>query len=177
MPPDRTWRSLTERKCHYTHIDEQILQLHTERNTLAPINCISQGVLASIFIYISPLRSPTEYDLFSVTHVCQHWRTVALSFPYLWSRVPMHPWSSPPLVRMMLDRAKGVVLDIGIDAMADGSTLKEWRGDWELVEELCREAHPSREMHLNLIGGRMRRVLLHTSRRQTHYFWSVSICT
>jgi len=65
---------------------------------------------------------------------------------------------------MMLRRSKGAVLDIGVDGMADGSTLKEWWGDWGLVEELCREAHRSRDLHLNLIGAHAQGIVAHLAK-------------
>ncbi|KDQ51403.1 hypothetical protein JAAARDRAFT_140488, partial [Jaapia argillacea MUCL 33604] len=76
---------------------ESIRQLCTKRNSLVPISRLPPEVLASIFVQHvaqNDLRSPLLSSgcsadwWIAVTHVCKHWREVALATPMLWCSLP-----------------------------------------------------------------------------------------
>ncbi|KAG1743314.1 uncharacterized protein EDB91DRAFT_1126758 [Suillus paluster] len=52
-----------------------------------------------------------------ISHVCQHWRTVALNTPSLWTKIDVSPLESPPFerVQILLERSKSLPIDIHID--------------------------------------------------------------
>lgn len=56
-----------------------------------------------------------------VSHVCRHWRNVALSTPTLWTTIVVVPEARPPydLVTTMLERSKGVPIDIYVNCEPD----------------------------------------------------------
>lgn len=78
------------------------VQMILNQNASVPVNRLPPEILAHIFSFVQPYSQgppfplPTTYnEWLKVTHVCQHWRTTALSFPRLWSHIH---------VRKLLDR-------------------------------------------------------------------------
>lgn len=52
------------------------------------------------------------YQWLKATHVCRHWRLVALACPELWSRIAILTYTSSSWVREMLVRSRGMPLHI-----------------------------------------------------------------
>ncbi|KAG1797768.1 uncharacterized protein HD556DRAFT_241395 [Suillus plorans] len=52
-----------------------------------------------------------------ISHVCHHWRVVALNTPSLWTEIDVSPLDSPPFERVQtfLERSKSLPIDIRID--------------------------------------------------------------
>jgi hypothetical protein len=52
-----------------------------------------------------------------ISHVCHHWRMVALNTPSLWTEINVSPLDSPPFerVQILLERSKSLPIDIRID--------------------------------------------------------------
>ncbi|KAG2153006.1 uncharacterized protein EDB93DRAFT_236325 [Suillus bovinus] len=52
-----------------------------------------------------------------ISHVCHHWRVVALNTPSLWTEIDVSPLDSPPFERVqtLLERSKSLPIDIRID--------------------------------------------------------------
>lgn len=52
-----------------------------------------------------------------ISHVCHHWRMVALNTPSLWTEIDVSPLDSPPFerVQVLLERSKSLPIDIRID--------------------------------------------------------------
>ncbi|KAG1776192.1 hypothetical protein EV702DRAFT_355293 [Suillus placidus] len=52
-----------------------------------------------------------------ISHVCHHWRVVALNTPSLWTEIDVSPLDSPPFerVQILLGRSKSLPIDIRID--------------------------------------------------------------
>ncbi|KAG1840586.1 hypothetical protein DFJ58DRAFT_810271 [Suillus subalutaceus] len=52
-----------------------------------------------------------------ISHVCHHWRMVALNTPSLWTEINVSPLDSPPFerVQILLGRSKSLPIDIRID--------------------------------------------------------------
>jgi hypothetical protein len=82
---------------------DRIIELKSKliysRNSLTDINRLSRGILAQIFLWAIPstlncansdpsknTRKQSLNNLRSISHVCRHWRNVALSTPSLWNR-------------------------------------------------------------------------------------------
>ncbi|TFK50603.1 hypothetical protein OE88DRAFT_1661108 [Heliocybe sulcata] len=98
-----------------------LIQIRIRLNTLVLIARLPPEVLAEIFAaYICahgqpevPIRLSSgphqPYAWLVITHVCHHWRTVALGTPSLWTEVYL---TQPECVQMMLTRSKQVPLSI-----------------------------------------------------------------
>ena len=84
-----------------------IRTLKTRRNALAPISrYLPPEVLSEIFAalkYALRLVLNKNMQWIRVTHVCWHWRSVALSCPSLWSYIDL---SYPKWVLTMLGRSR-----------------------------------------------------------------------
>ena len=115
-------QTLTARTAAFSAIDKEIdterqliRSLLLRRNTLAPISALPPELLSRIFhfhaqderLYGQPL------GWIWVTHVCQHWRQVALNDSSLWATItaplPRVTWISEMLVRA---RKAPLVIDI-----------------------------------------------------------------
>lgn len=83
--------------------------LSFRRNCLAPIACLPNEILTNIFKFIEEDERLDGYDnedipaCLAVTHVCRHWRNVALECPTLWRFIRS---SSPFWLDIMLERSK-----------------------------------------------------------------------
>ncbi|KAI0279683.1 hypothetical protein BC826DRAFT_554678 [Russula brevipes] len=81
--------------------------LLTQRNALPPISLLPPEVLARIFHLVALAESPwselQSSRWINVTHVCRHWRQVALDDSSLWARIsgyrPSTAWISETLAR------------------------------------------------------------------------------
>ncbi|KAI0252277.1 hypothetical protein BJV78DRAFT_1281836 [Lactifluus subvellereus] len=96
-----------------------ILTLLTRRNALAPISLLPSELLARIF-HLHMLGEPSWsnrgiFACIDVTHVCRHWRQVALGDSSLWARFSGLPPSTTRLAEI-LARAKDAPLIIDFDA-------------------------------------------------------------
>ena len=73
-------------KCQQQVIDDEILALKHRRNALAPISSVPADIIAVIFSHLRS-RQPDIHVMVHVTHVCHHWRLIALDRPLLWNRI------------------------------------------------------------------------------------------
>lgn len=104
----------TARTATLSAIDEEIdaskcltRSLFSSRNALAPISSLPPELLARIFRFYALVEPPwsgvQKLGWIRVTHVCQHWRQVALDDSSLWARIvgvsPSTEWISEALVR------------------------------------------------------------------------------
>ncbi|KII86792.1 hypothetical protein PLICRDRAFT_177530 [Plicaturopsis crispa FD-325 SS-3] len=92
-----------------------ILVLKDRRNKRAPIHRLPAEILSSIFIWYRDMCSGYAYwPLWTrVSHVCRHWRDVALDSPRLWSHIVS--WDSPEWTHECLLRSKNAPLRITLD--------------------------------------------------------------
>jgi hypothetical protein len=93
--------------------------LLTRRNALAPISVLPPEVLARVFHALARLEPPCWSGIqylgwIRATHVCVHWRQVALGDSSLWARISGVP-TSKEFVAEMLVRARNAPLDIDVD--------------------------------------------------------------
>ncbi|EIN07748.1 hypothetical protein PUNSTDRAFT_135270 [Punctularia strigosozonata HHB-11173 SS5] len=99
----------------------RLRSLFEQRNQLAPASLLPNEILSLIFRdCVSTSKNDVELRKYPVhtvvypyshvfSHVCQHWRRVALGLPGLWSNVPR---SSVQLTEVFLSRSRGVPLMI-----------------------------------------------------------------
>ncbi|KAG1873203.1 hypothetical protein F4604DRAFT_778960 [Suillus subluteus] len=94
---------------------ESIRVLRSRQNALTYTCLLPPEILAAIFIYIAEEQScysgtPSHCGaplFLAVTHVCQHWRKVALECATLWTSINC---ASAPWVTIMLERSKKAAL-------------------------------------------------------------------
>jgi hypothetical protein len=87
-------------------LEESIRSLKYRRNALAPISSLPTEVIFTIFsilrvpVAASPLTPPTLSDKpdnlpwFRISHVCRHWREIALNQPLFWNQLYFNNFSS-----------------------------------------------------------------------------------
>ncbi|KAN0139633.1 hypothetical protein V8E53_002295 [Lactarius tabidus] len=101
--------------------EESIPELRYRGNALAPISSLPIEVIEGIFSYLrvplspfTPGEKPEKRDPLAwlrVTHVCHHWREIALNQPLFWSHVNFANVSWAGAVEI-LSRAKSVPLSL-----------------------------------------------------------------
>ncbi|KAG1739536.1 hypothetical protein EDB19DRAFT_2039289 [Suillus lakei] len=98
---------------------ESLRVLRSRRNALARISCLPPEILATVFKYVTdeesfmgPYNSSAPHCLV-VTHVCRHWRQVALDCPALWASIDC---VSARWLQIMLDRSKNTALVVTYSA-------------------------------------------------------------
>ncbi|KAI0289297.1 hypothetical protein BC826DRAFT_1107155 [Russula brevipes] len=101
--------------------------LLTHRNTLAPISILPPEVLARIFHLVAlAMSSRPKTEIFlrwiSVTHVCRHWRQVALDDSSLWARISGR-LAKPTWISETLARARNAPLAINLFVAPNAETM------------------------------------------------------
>ncbi|KAF8133322.1 hypothetical protein EV363DRAFT_1325929 [Boletus edulis] len=83
-------------------------------------------------------RETKSYHVFpsftlAISHVCQHWRNVALSTPSIWTTIVVTPKERPPYepVSKLLERSKSLPIDITISY----DDLDKYEDDFELLSD------------------------------------------
>jgi hypothetical protein len=94
-------------------LERSIRALRLRRNALSPISSLPPEVFAAIFSLLCPLspdRNPDRHlARLRVSHVCHHWREIALNHPLLWSYVDFTDLGLAGATEI-LDRAKSAPL-------------------------------------------------------------------
>ena len=94
------------------------MQLRQKKNERALISRLPVEILIHVFSYCSAsdrhphVRFRTPPPWLAVTHVCQHWRQVVLSCPFLWADIitTNYRWTEE-----MLERSRDVPIHITVD--------------------------------------------------------------
>lgn len=102
------------------------LTLRTHHNSLSPIcSTFPSELLAEVFAYLSLSEKPGPYFMtrslrrsptravlgwIKVTHVCRHWRNVALDYSSLWGNISYE--IGPKWTKLMMERAKAAPLTL-----------------------------------------------------------------
>lgn len=92
-----------------------IVELKTRLNSLTPICRLPSELLASMFVtYVDDFHQ-TRYSAYpfwiTVTHICRHWRAVALSTPRFWSHIYV---SNPSFCSQLIVRSKSSPLFVDL---------------------------------------------------------------
>ncbi|KAJ6607511.1 hypothetical protein B0H10DRAFT_551566 [Mycena sp. CBHHK59/15] len=80
---------------------DSVRALQSRRNALSPVSRLPPEMLSRIFLFCSD--SDSLKWIKEVSHICRHWRSVALGCPNLWS-FPV--FSQPKWADEMLKRSK-----------------------------------------------------------------------
>ena len=104
-----------------------LCSLLMRRNTLAPISLLPPEILARVFRLLAldepPFSCKQNSGWIRTTHVCRHWRQVALGDSLLWARISgISNTLNKALISEMLDRARNAPLEIDIDLAETPST-------------------------------------------------------
>lgn len=94
--------------------DETARQTGFIANKSARINTLPTELLAKVFTHCLDKNSPVFglSDVVCVSHVCEHWREIALSTGVLWSIIKT---DYPKWVPVMLERSQGAALWMDLD--------------------------------------------------------------
>ncbi|RPD59107.1 hypothetical protein L226DRAFT_444931, partial [Lentinus tigrinus ALCF2SS1-7] len=110
-----TWRAAA-----VENLQNEISQLLRLQNSVAPVNRLAPEIFVEIF---KRLVDPTIFkfgrlvkvpsgetrvtSLISATHVCQHWREIALGAATLWTAFPLR---NSPLAAAFISRSRSLPL-------------------------------------------------------------------
>ncbi|KAF5342122.1 hypothetical protein D9611_001296 [Ephemerocybe angulata] len=124
-------------------LEHDILILKTCRNSNRPVNRLPAEVLSHVFLVLfwtMQAEAPEDQKVFWIhaTHVCRHWRAVALGCAALWCDFAFDIRGA--LMRTILPRSKN--LPISVSLKCDDAT------DTEALGEVL--SHTTRIRHLNL---------------------------
>ncbi|KAJ3522639.1 hypothetical protein NMY22_g11801 [Coprinellus aureogranulatus] len=127
-------------------LEDELQAVRSCTNTLSLTNRLPAELLARIFLKHAEAVAETWEDSkklgwIKICHVCQRWRTVALGYAPLWSRIS---FAHPELMKLLLSRSKGAPLDITIHP--------RWMDDRSLVRETLADimSHTTRLRSVNL---------------------------
>ncbi|KAF5389171.1 hypothetical protein D9757_003520 [Collybiopsis confluens] len=87
-----------------------------------------------------------------VSHVCKHWRDVAIESPILWTSLHFDLGTSLDMAKIWLQRSKGHPLDIEIDCTSPDDMVIEVDDDDEDEDEVL-ELTPHSDSNLELSSG------------------------
>ena len=125
-------------------IDTAWQLLLSTRNTLAPISLLPPEVLTLVFHFISleepPYSVKRNVGWIRATHVCRHWRQVALDNSSLWARISEIPKNIEWIYETLM-RARNAPLDIDIDLF--------WESNPEVLPVLSLHVSHTRKFRLN----------------------------
>jgi hypothetical protein len=84
-----------------------------------PAELLAHIFRESSFVSSSPKPKETMREMVAFSHVCSHWRRIALSRPDLWSTVSS---DQPQLATEFIQRSGGIPLDISINTASVKTT-------------------------------------------------------
>ncbi|KAF8892543.1 hypothetical protein BD779DRAFT_1670233 [Infundibulicybe gibba] len=122
-----------------------------------PVNRIPTELLAKIFFHyvaFSGMVWPARCTPVTLSHVCQHWRRLTLTFPTLWSSIFIQSPSRGDLslVKLWLDRSRSCPLSIHVRTKLQ-PTLDQSAWVNPIFEVLCAQAHRWSNIEMLLRGS------------------------
>ena len=100
-----------------------VRSLLTRRNALVPISLLPPEILAWVFHLLAlkepPFSGRRELGWIRVTHVCRHWREVALDNSSLWAKITCGMPTNTKWMSEILARAKNTLLDIEFHTLTE----------------------------------------------------------
>jgi len=116
--PHHAWRRLQPREYEQlptpVHLadgkrsEEQHAQQLLLTEGYAPVDNIPTELLVHVFLLVRDSASTSSW--ISLTHVCRHWREIALGTPLLWTSIPVE--RGPAFLRACLARSSDVLVDV-----------------------------------------------------------------
>ena len=87
-----------------------------ENNLYPPshiISCLPPELLSTIFNFLACTHVLQDFECWvHVTHVCSHWRHIAIDYPNLWTHISLH---NPSWVLEMLAHSKTASITVEAD--------------------------------------------------------------
>lgn len=126
----------------------EIRRLHaSERDAPAPAHSLPDEVLVQIFVEVMAFVKEDPRPLILLTHVCSHWRSVALSTPSLWtSRFP----PTPEGLRTFLRRSASAPLQMTLGDGIHENVVETWpifrSHMWHTSQLTLRSIGPSKDV-------------------------------
>ncbi|KAJ3546002.1 hypothetical protein NMY22_g2214 [Coprinellus aureogranulatus] len=94
-------------------LEHEVAALKTCQNATAPINRLPPEILSHIFLDVQKQEDSVETVCWvAVTHVCNHWRNVALKCTALWSHLA---FPHPDFTELMLSRSASAPLHVEVN--------------------------------------------------------------
>lgn len=93
---------------------EAVQTLRSRRNTLAPVSKLPNEMFIAVFSMVL-LETKDSWDIVPITHVCRHWRHIALNFAILWTHIHIPPCAKMELE--MLRRSRDAPMSLEIHLM------------------------------------------------------------
>lgn len=87
----------------------------TRHNSLVFLVHPPPEVTGKIFSFIYEEDDEGNPNLIAITHVCQHWRSVALAYPALWTKIRVQDRTSPEWIETLLSRSGDLPLHIDLE--------------------------------------------------------------
>lgn len=136
-------------------LNDSVRALKSRRNALAPISRLPPEMLSKIFTFCASIGQ-TDYascntlSWIKVSHICHHWRAVALECPSLWSCLV---FSRPKWAEEMLKRSK--MAPLVIKANLTYMTPKMVEAVQSALEHISR----TRELHITASTATIEKLL------------------
>ncbi|KAG2359640.1 hypothetical protein BDR07DRAFT_1414502 [Suillus spraguei] len=98
-------------------VDEESEIVHLKRSRVTRNDGVDEDGLSESSMDNDATFEPEPSFEVLISHVCHHWRMVALNTPSLWTEIDVSPLDSPPFerVQILLERSKSLPIDIRID--------------------------------------------------------------
>ncbi|KAA1475915.1 hypothetical protein DENSPDRAFT_842803 [Dentipellis sp. KUC8613] len=171
-------------------VKKVLSSLSIRYNSLSPANRLPSEILVHIFTFLQVAdppsvieddSHPTEYDIgwIYATHVCHHWRTVALEHSSLWSTIVLDlgsRWAAEFLRRSRMAPIAFRMVELGMTTGVDvAGTIKEHLGHIREFDIAARNAEEVHSFPLSLRGAapELEKASLHSNFRH----WSDTIPT
>ncbi|KAI0668545.1 hypothetical protein C8Q78DRAFT_1081404 [Trametes maxima] len=90
----------------------EIAQLRSVQNSVVPINRLPPELLSTIFAFCLVGPNEEKYPI-RITHLCKHWRAVALGASTLWTNIVL---DHPVGLKVFLERSKALPVHISMTA-------------------------------------------------------------
>ncbi|KAF6763611.1 hypothetical protein DFP72DRAFT_1040410 [Ephemerocybe angulata] len=178
---DRDLNALQQVQQHLSRQRERfLLSKRKYEALLEPIRRVPDDILAAVFLECLPQEpegwaamTPTEgtkHPAITLTHVCRHWRNLAMGTPRLWAqvdlRVPSRPYRARTiprlthLVRVFTQRSRAcpMTIKVKMDTGESGPMFYRWGNTdgyevalKELVDEVCISSERWRSLSLSAI--------------------------
>ncbi|KAJ3545842.1 hypothetical protein NMY22_g2285 [Coprinellus aureogranulatus] len=94
-------------------LEHEMAALKARQNVAAPVNRLPPEILSHIFLDVQKQEDSVKTVCWvAVTHVCNHWRDVALKCTALWSHLA---FPHPDFTELMLSRSASAPLHVEVD--------------------------------------------------------------
>ncbi|KAI0648226.1 hypothetical protein C8Q79DRAFT_954424 [Trametes meyenii] len=118
VPPqivDAMQKAVEECRTKVQELLVEIASLHCVLNDTRPVNRLPPELLRMVFTYALVEKHDSNGHLIWITHVCKHWRAVALNAPALWTHFSTSTLKHPIGSRTFFERSKPLPVYMSLD--------------------------------------------------------------